>query len=219
MEQNKIERKVKIWSVGKIIIGFIVGVYIIILIVGRLALEDDKKTVEQVAKIHNTKITMNDVLGTNLPPEPSNPDETVQGVDANNNGIRDDVELDIFEAYPNSQKTRAVLLQYALTQQMAVNQPIENAETANAVAGEDSRAYGCIGDGKWIIINILRENSTDKDVEKARALGYELREFIEKRQENTKDRKTAIHDFYELLIDSSDDIGGKCDIDLSTLPD
>ena len=70
------------------------------------------KTNEQVVKIHNTKLMMDDVIGKNLPPDPgAEADKTVQGIDANKNGIRDDVELAIFKAYPDSAKTRAVMLQ------------------------------------------------------------------------------------------------------------
>ena len=42
------------------------------------------------------------------------PIKTIAGIDANKNGIRGDMELAIFKQYPDSAKTRAVLLQYAL---------------------------------------------------------------------------------------------------------
>ena len=78
-----------------------------------------KKTVAEVEKIHATKLTVDDVMGKSLPPDPgAEADKTVAGIDANKNGIRDDVELAIFKEYPNSAKTRAVLLQYALALQM-----------------------------------------------------------------------------------------------------
>ena len=68
------------------------------------------------------------------------------GIDANQNGIRDDVELAIFKEYPNSAKTRAVLLQYALALQMEVIQPIVNTETVTEVVREQSRAHYCVGE-------------------------------------------------------------------------
>jgi hypothetical protein len=69
---------------------------------------DKQKTDEQVARIHATKLTLDDVMGKNLPPDPgAEADKTIQGIDANHNGIRDDVELAIFKEYPNSAKTRA----------------------------------------------------------------------------------------------------------------
>src|SRR3989338_1086852 len=100
-----------------------------------------RKTEEQVAKIHATKLTLDDAMGKNLPPDPGAlADATIEGVDANQNGIRDDVELAIFKEYPNSAKTRAVLLQYALALQMEVVQPFVNTGIVTAVVQEKSRA-------------------------------------------------------------------------------
>ena len=88
-------------------------------------LVDKEKTDKQVAIIHATKLTLDDVMGKNLPPSYAGAskgkpdyDATVEGVDENRNGIRDDVELAIFKEYPNSARTRAVLLQYALALRM-----------------------------------------------------------------------------------------------------
>jgi len=175
-----------------------------------------KETAEQVKKIHNTKITMADVLGTNLPPRPVDPDATVQGYDVNNNGVRDDVELDIFREYPNSQKTRAVLLQYALTQHMRMTQPIANEAIVNAVSSENSRAYACVRN----ILNIPPEgfqNDTE-GFNKASRLGDELREFIQKRQNNTEARKKAIDKLYKGNFTGGENVGDVCDIDVSRLP-
>jgi len=70
---------------------------------------NQQKTDEVVAKIHATKLTLEDVMGTNLPPDPgAHANDTIEGVDANQNGIRDDVELAIFREYPDSARTRAV---------------------------------------------------------------------------------------------------------------
>ena len=56
---------------------------------------EKQKTEEAVLRIHAQKITLDDVMGTKLPPEPSQElnDSTIEGIDANQNGIRDDVEL------------------------------------------------------------------------------------------------------------------------------
>jgi len=55
-------------------------------------------------KINSTVLTLADVMGENLPKKPDQilNDSTIAGIDANNNMIRDDVELAIFEKYPNS---------------------------------------------------------------------------------------------------------------------
>ena len=122
------------------------GAFAILVVVRMFHFYNLKKTNEQVAKIHATKLTMDDVIGKSLPPDPgAEADKTVAGIDANQNGIRDDVELAIFKEYPNSAKTRAVLLQYALALQMEVIQPIVNTETVTeVVGGEQSRADICV---------------------------------------------------------------------------
>ena len=82
------------------------------------------KTDEIISRINNTKITINDVMGENLPPKPEQilNDSTVAGLDVNNNKIRDDVELVIFERYPNSAKIRAGMLQYAQALQLQLTE-------------------------------------------------------------------------------------------------
>ena len=167
----------------------------------------EEKTVEQVAKIHATKLQLSDVMGENLPPDPgAEADKTVQGIDANTNGIRDDVELAIFKEYPNSAKTRAVLLQYALALQMQVIQPIINKDTVTEVVREQSRAFVCIGD------IVSRENSRKFDEET-----NFLTDFIKQRQLNTEERKNSRNSFLE-YISSYNSLERTCDIDYSTLP-
>ena len=100
------------------------------------------------------------------------------GIDANQNGIRDDVELAIFKEYPNSAKTRAVLLQYALALQMEVIQPIVNTETVTEVVREQSRAHYCVG-----------EITSRDDIKKFIEIGDKLHEFIENKQRNTQEKK------------------------------
>src|SRR3989338_8298995 len=166
-----------------------------------------RKTEEQVAKIHATKLTLDDVLGVNLPPEPGAlADVTIEGVDSNKNGIRDDVELAIFKEYPNSAKTRAVLLQYALALQMEMTQSIVNRGTVTAVAEDGERAYACVG-------KILSRDDMRKNIED----GTRLRSFVEIRQLNSDGRKKAQTDFYDKL-GSHTSPRESCDLDLSTLP-
>src|SRR3990167_5691642 len=125
--------------------GVIIVVAFVAVVIGRAVyFVKQDKTKAVVEKIHNTKLALADVLGDILPPVPENPDATVEGVDANKNGIRDDVELAIFKEYPNSAKTRAVLLQYALALQMEMTQPIVNEGTVIAAVQEESRAYLCV---------------------------------------------------------------------------
>lgn len=165
-------------------------------------------TRKQVEKIHNIKLTLDDVAGKNLPPDPSaDADKTVQGIDANSNGIRDDVELAIFKEYPNFAKTRAVLLQYALALQMEFIQPMVNKDIVVAVISEQSRAYDCIGDTEIKKSTEKYSDNTDNFIN-----------FIKSRQFNTQDRKNSRNNFLEFL-GSYSELGQKCDIDLSSLAD
>jgi hypothetical protein len=172
----------------------------------------EEKTAELVAKIHNTKLTLDDVMGKNLPPDPgAEADKTIAGIDANTNGIRDDVELAIFEAYPNSAKTRAVLLQYALALQMEFTQPIVNTITVTEVIREEDRAYACIG--KILVVDVNNKQSRDKYFED----GDKLDAFVKQKQINTIERDKAQADFYKYLR-SYNSLPRTCDIDYSTLP-
>lgn len=183
----------------------------LILIIGYLGLVfyrvvyffDQDKINDQIEKIHNMKITIDDVMGENLPPDPGvDADNTIAGIDANNNGIRDDVELAIFKDYPNSAKTRAVLLQYSTVLQKEITQPILNTDTATAIAEEESRSYDCIG-------KIVSYG--DGDIEKI----DNYRKYVEGLQLNTNTRKN-IKSSYERNVRSFELKSG-CDIDLSSL--
>lgn len=195
-------KKVMKWVV--IVFG---GAYIL-LVISRIPHAIDKqKTDEQVARIHATKLTMDDVLGTNLPLDPgAEADKTIAGIDANRNGIRDDVELAIFKEYPNSAKTRAVLLQYALALQTEITLPILNMSTATAIVEDnESRALKCI----WSI-------SSRVDMDKFTAETDTHENFIKQRQLDTVARKQQLHNVYE-YVGSYSMSSGECDLDVSAL--
>ena len=101
------------------------------------------KTREAVAKIHATRLTHDDVFGPVVAePDRVESDKTLVGIDANKNGIRDDVELDIYHAHQDSATTTAAMLQYALELQMEFTH-VFNSETLVAVMQEESRGYAC----------------------------------------------------------------------------
>lgn len=189
-------------------IVFIFAFIALVLYRGFFVLIPKETTDAQVTKIHATKLTLDDVMGKNLPPTPSNPDATIAGVDANQNGIRDDVELAIFKEYPNSAKTRAVLLQYALALQMEVTQPRVNAGTVGAVANEQDRAFFC---SAKLVDEKGGEGAVMTAVEK-------YGKFVSALQFNNENRKKAHKDFYSNL-ESGTTGESSCDIDLATLPD
>lgn len=191
----------------------LVGLFIIAEIIRLPFRLNEEKTVQQVAKIHATKLTFDDVMGKNLPPDPgAEADKTVAGIDANNNGIRDDVELAIFKEYPNSAKTRAVLLQYALALQMEFTQPIVNTTTATEVIREEDRAHTCVSD---TLVPGDNSESPRSDAEMEKIDMYI--NFIDKLQINTKERDQVQANFYENL-GSYNSLDRICDIDYSTLP-
>jgi len=197
----------KRFKIPLIVFGTLAVFYVVLVIIRMFHFYNLDKTNEQVAKIHNTKLTMDDVIGKNLPLDPgAEADKTIAGVDANKNGIRDDVELTIFKAYPDSAKTRAVLLQYALALQMEVAQEVVNKETVTEVVREQSRAYSCVG-------KILSRTDMDKYIKE----GDKLHSFIDEKQRNTAERKKARTDFVEKIGSYSESENKVCDVDISIL--
>ena len=197
----------KRFKIPLIVFGTLAVFYVVLVIIRMFHFYNLDKTNEQVAKIHNTKLTMDDVIGKNLPLDPgAEADKTIAGVDANKNGIRDDVELTIFKAYPDSAKTRAVLLQYALALQMEVAQEVVNKETVTEVVREQSRAYSCVG-------KILSRTDMDKYIKE----GDKLHSFIDEKQRNTAERKKARTDFVEKIGSYSESENKECEVDISIL--
>ena len=193
-----------------IFLAAVVAIYVVLVVIRMFHFYNLDKTNEQVAKIHNTKLTMDDVIGKNLPPDPgAEADKTIQGIDANKNGIRDDVELAIFKQYPDSAKTRAVLLQYALALQMEAIQPVVNKETVTEVATEQGRADTCLAD--TLVPRKSPESARDDDdMDKIESFVN----FIENKQLNTEQRKKAQKEFYEGKLGSYGESTNKvCDID------
>ena len=186
--------------------GISIAIIFVVLVIARVPhVLDKKKTEEQVAKIHATKLTLDDVMGKNLPPDPGeNANAAIQGVDANQNGIRDDVELAVFKEYPNSAKTRAAYLQYAMMLQIELTQ-VFNSNTLVASMQEDGRAFGClfdvVGGGRIMI------QHTDS-----------LKKIIL----NTDARKNKLEEIYKKYMtsygDSAVEDKSDCDIDPASLP-
>lgn len=213
MKKLKIMFSSKIFHIIKWIFLVILFAFIILVIVRFFNYFDVKKNNEQILKIHSTKINMSDVTGENLPIDPGiNADKTIQGIDSNKNGIRDDVEIAIFKEYPDSMKTRAVLLQYALALQMETTQPFVNTMISTEVIREEDRANTCLSD----------QISPRKDFESSREYS-DLEKidlfsnFIKDKQFNTKERESNRNNFLK-NVRSFSDLEGVCDIDLSKLP-
>lgn len=193
---------------------------------------EKEKTDAVVAQIHATKLTMGDVMGTNLPPDPGAlADATIVGVDANANGIRDDVELAIFRDYATSSKTRAVLLQYAQSQQTQMSLPVLNTTTVTVTVEDiDTRANNCIYDyfrESRKELDLFLEN-TKYDPSKNEEQNRQLREYLSQLkkmrayiydlQTNTDERKAYWKKFDPLLRSTASTLS-RCDVELSDLPD
>lgn len=203
----------KIFKIFAWVILILVGLFIILLVFRTFHYFDVQKTNDQVNVIHSTKLSLDDVTGQILPSDPGiEADKTIQGIDANNNGIRDDVEIAIYKEYPNSAKTRAVLLQYALVLQMETTQSINNTTLSTEIMREETRANTCLGD--ILVPRKAPDFSRGYDeVEKI----YSYINFIENIQFNTKERKDYRETFLK-NVRSFSDIEESCDIDLSKLP-
>ena len=135
----------RVWRWVRWPVGVLVLVYIALVLYRIPTVGEKERTKDAVAYIHAQKITLSDVIGSNLPPPPNKQenDATVEGVDSNNNGIRDDVELVIFEKYPDSPRVRAAQLQYAMAVQMELTK-VFNSETWKAAVWKEARGYFCL---------------------------------------------------------------------------
>lgn len=137
---------IKIWKWVRIVYVISFLVFLAGITFGFYRVYDKNRTEKAIDRINNTKITIADVMGENLPPVPDKElnDSTIAGIDSNNNFIRDDVELAIFEKYPDSAKVRAALLQYAQAKQIELLE-IYNRETFIETQKKGENAYQCIG--------------------------------------------------------------------------
>lgn len=106
---------------------------------------EQERTHKTVAHIKAQHIAVGDVLGNNLPPVPDQTrnDATLLGIDSNNNGIRDDVELALL-ASTSASGIRAGELQYARVLQLYLTE-VFNKDTWRAVSVQEDRAFQCLG--------------------------------------------------------------------------
>lgn len=128
-------------------LGVLLFLYVALVLYRIPAVGEIERTGEAVARIHAARLALDTVMGEHLPlpPDDEANNATLQGVDNNQNGIRDDVELAIFAKYPDSVRIRAAELQYAMELQMEFTE-VFNSETLVAVIQERSRGSLCIGD-------------------------------------------------------------------------
>ena len=153
-----------IWKVGRWIVAAFVVLFIGLVLYRIPAVIEEDKTAEAVKYIQEQKITLADVTGERLPPRPDQTlaDATIEGIDANKNGIRDDVERAIFDRYPGDTniKIRAAMLQYAIGLQLQLTK-VFNSETWKAAVQQSGRGYGCIYDNISGGISVVLEKTNE----------------------------------------------------------
>lgn len=135
----------RLWRVGRWVLFSLCAAFVVLVLFRIPVVLNKQKSDEAVAFIKAQKLTMADVDGKHLPPppDPAQVDATVAGIDANQNGIRDDVELAIFAKYPNDIKLRAAELQYAMGLQTFITKVFDH-ETWKVAAVEVGRGDLCI---------------------------------------------------------------------------
>ena len=141
-------RESRTWHVARWPL-FVVAILYVGLVIYRIpAAIERQKTPGAIERIKAQKLTLADVMGQNLPPEPDPAlkDATLEGIDANSNGIRDDVELAIFKLHPDSARIRAAELQYAMALQVELTKDVFNSETLVETIHTESKGFFCIGD-------------------------------------------------------------------------
>jgi len=188
------------------------------------------KTPAAVERIHARTVTMEMVMGENLPPEPSadERDRTVAGVDSNGNGVRDDVELEIHRRHTDSAKIRAAQLQYAMGFQGQLT--AFNGKTLVAALQEKGRGFSCIHNIHQVDFSSLpdtpSEEWTREELDYSNRLAKEhdaivdpLLKEIEELVLNIESRRKAHRDTDDFMMSyGSGDKPRGCDIDLQTLP-
>lgn len=203
------------WKIYRFFYIIFIVLYVAAWAFGTWHLNQLAKTQKTIEFINSKKITLDDVMGKNLPPQPDQKinDSTIAGIDANNNYIRDDVELAIFKKYPDSAKIRAAELQYAQALQLELTQ-VFNSDTLVAVMKKESRGIDCIGKtGPKINLN----DSHDKIISDFNATDKSQKE-VEDLCLNTYLRKKENSDILEKYMAGYASLpGDECDINLSSL--
>lgn len=181
------------WPLGALLVIFI-GLCIYYIHIGGQIV----KTREAVARIHATRLTHEDVFGAIVAvPDPTENNKTLAGIDANNNGIRDDVELAIYHAHQDSATTTAAMLQYAKELQLEFTS-VFNSETLVAVIQEEGRGDLCIV-----------QASSDFKTSNARSREVEALVF------DTDERKKAHEDIFSKYMTTYSLLNNQaCDLEL-----
>jgi hypothetical protein len=201
---NKSPAFAKTWKFLRFVYALIIILFVLIMVIGLYRLYEKNKTADAIKTINSEKITLNDVMGKNLPPVPDQKlnDSTIAGIDANGNGIRDDVELAIFKEYPNSAKIRSAELQYAQALQLELTQVFDS-DTLVAVMQKEDLAFDCMG-----------FSGPDTSLSVAKSKEKEVSDFIIN-IDSRKEQHAMIFEKY--MTGYASLLGNECEIKLSSL--
>ena len=216
---------------------WVIEVPFVVIFVGALlripALNEKERTEQVVAQIHAQRLTLADVNGENLPPQPdpAKVDATIEGIDVNWNGIRDDVELAIFKKYPNSARIRAAELQYAMELQRELTS-VFNSETLVATIQEEGRGYLCLNEGipsdiprfsdlqsmsEWLKVK-KNANLFNQEHKRTSAILDSRTQEVENLVFNNQIRKDKHEMIYRKYMTSFGSLSNEsCDIDIASL--
>ena len=193
----------RIWKWARWPLVVVILAYAILVGFRTKYLFDQDATAEAVAKIHNTRLTKEELFGYMPPaPDPVENNKTLSGIDSNKNGIRDDVEIAIYNAHKDSAKETAAAFQYAKALQVMLTQ-VYNTETWIAAAEEVSRASGCVSMAVPNKSFELYQSRIDE---------------VESLLVNTTMREKALDQAYSFTTSYSLPNQDLCNIDLNSLP-
>ncbi|MDR1451059.1 MAG: hypothetical protein LBI57_01805, partial [Helicobacteraceae bacterium] len=120
---------------------------------------------------------------SNLPPDPeAEGKKTLEGIDANNNGIRDDVEIAIYNYAPreDQETIRQAMIESAKSIQAAITADTKDISLLQKITTARKRANECL---------TLKSFRSDE----------EESEVVYDAVRNTKERKAALKAFYKAL--------------------
>lgn len=207
---SKHPKFITFWKIFRVIYVISIILYIFMTIFGMWRLNEQSKTQKAIEFINSKKITLDDVMGKNLPPVPDQKlnDSTIAGIDANKNYIRDDVELVIFQKYPDSAKIRAAELQYAQEiEDKIIN--VFNNDTWVAMAKKENNGISCIID-----LSFSNYTDTKEQIYKSDDWMKEIENLVFN-NDIRKQKRDGIDKFYQASYVVGD---GKCDINILSLP-
>lgn len=191
MNKSKSSVFVKIFKITSEIVGLLLLVYLIWLTYASIQYYP---TIGALENIKNTRLTMQDVTGETLPPKRTEQEykATIEGLDENNNGIRDDVEHAIFDMTDDSLQMRAAKLQYAQALQLYFSS-VRDGKTLGAVVHKTSFAYGCILDETWKKYSDIKDGLKRIEEEDSIILPIKGIMMNTKARIDTKAEKDSIH--------------------------